>query len=130
MGDDTSYATCSYCGAMLQIMHSEGATYTKVLETVRDNTAAIAADTRLIRIQGEVARLDSMWFRECDKLERELQEIKARKDMLMANRGKGLFARNAFQIMLVNKEYKEALDWLKYSRGLYEKERARLLGNG
>jgi hypothetical protein len=64
VGEQTRYATCAFCGSQLGIHRSGNAVYSEVLERISRDTADIADDVEVIRLQNELERLDREWLLE------------------------------------------------------------------
>jgi DNA-directed RNA polymerase subunit RPC12/RpoP len=60
----TRFLTCTYCGSRLEVHQSQGAVYTKVLQSIDK----IAEDVSAIRRQNELEQLDREWMLRRDSL--------------------------------------------------------------
>ena len=55
------FVTCRYCGANLEIKHTDSAVYTETLNRIDQRTAEMAEDLGAIRRAQEIERLDREW---------------------------------------------------------------------
>ena len=56
------FITCSYCSSRLKVVHSGGASYSEVLESMNQRTEQIADDVEKLRLEGELERVDREWM--------------------------------------------------------------------
>ncbi|MEO0662831.1 MAG: hypothetical protein AAFZ87_14945 [Planctomycetota bacterium] len=59
--DSLRFVTCSHCNTRLKIQTSGGATYTELLEDMRETQVEMAADLDTIQLQNELDRVDREW---------------------------------------------------------------------
>jgi hypothetical protein len=58
---DTRFATCSYCGARLEVLHQGGAAYTRVLDDIDQRTRRIEAGVDELNQREQLEQLDREW---------------------------------------------------------------------
>jgi transcription elongation factor Elf1 len=59
---DTRFATCSYCGARLEVLHQGGAAYTRVLDDIDQRTRRIEASVDELNHREQLDQLDREWM--------------------------------------------------------------------
>jgi ribosomal protein S27E len=62
--DDARFVTCAHCGSRLEVHHSGGAAFTKVLEQLDQRTAHVETDLAKLQIQEQIDKLDNQWARD------------------------------------------------------------------
>lgn len=55
------YVTCRHCGSTLHVQHTDSVTFTKVLQSLQEQSSRIAENTDVIRLQNEITLLDQDW---------------------------------------------------------------------
>ena len=55
------YVTCNFCGASLEIIHDRTTTHSRVLEKLEKQSAEMAGDLKVIKLQNELERIDREW---------------------------------------------------------------------
>jgi hypothetical protein len=59
--DGVQFVTCRHCGSSLKVARTNDIAFTEVLETLKEQSARIADNTDVIRLQNEIALLDQEW---------------------------------------------------------------------
>lgn len=59
--DGVQFVTCRHCGSSLKVARTDSAAYTEVLQTLKEQSARIADNTDVLRLQNEIALLDQEW---------------------------------------------------------------------
>ena len=55
------FLTCTFCGTQLSVQRSGGAAYTEALEELGERTEKLVDDVEVLKLQGELDRLDREW---------------------------------------------------------------------
>lgn len=61
--EGVQFVTCRHCGSSLKVARTETAVFTEVLQTLKEQSARIAENTDVLRLQNEIALLDQEWNR-------------------------------------------------------------------
>jgi len=59
--------TCTFCGTQLSVQRSEGTAYTEAIEEMGERTDKLVEDVEILKLQGELERLDREWTEEREK---------------------------------------------------------------
>lgn len=59
--DGVQFVTCRHCGSSLKVAQTADVVFTEVLETLKEQSARIADNTDVIRLQNEITLLDQEW---------------------------------------------------------------------
>jgi hypothetical protein len=57
------YITCRHCGSALHVQRTDSVAFTEVLQTLQEQSARIAENTDVLRLQNEITLLDQDWER-------------------------------------------------------------------
>ncbi|HUQ68404.1 MAG TPA: hypothetical protein VM165_02710 [Planctomycetaceae bacterium] len=61
--DGVQFVTCRHCGSALKVARTDSVAFTEVLQTLKEQSARIADNTDVLRLQNEIALLDQEWER-------------------------------------------------------------------
>ena len=59
--ENVEYVACRFCQAQLHVQRNQSVVFTEVLQSLHDQTARIADNTEILRLQNDLARLDKEW---------------------------------------------------------------------
>lgn len=59
--EGAQYVTCRHCGSALHVQRTDSVVFTEVLKTLQEQSARIADNTDILRLQNEIALLDQDW---------------------------------------------------------------------
>lgn len=71
--ENIQFLTCNYCSSRLRVVRTSSAVMTELLESLDRKTTAITNDVEILKLQGELERLDREWM-----LDREKYMIRGR----------------------------------------------------
>jgi hypothetical protein len=61
---EARYVTCKHCASQLEVRHTDGAAFTKVLEEVEDRLESTEKEIARLRLMHQLERLDREWDKE------------------------------------------------------------------
>ncbi|MDZ4686680.1 MAG: hypothetical protein SH850_16535 [Planctomycetaceae bacterium] len=61
--DGVQFVTCRHCGSALKVARTDSVAFTEVLQTLKEQSARIADNTDVLRLQNEISLLDQEWER-------------------------------------------------------------------
>lgn len=67
LSDKAKFVTCNYCGSRLAVHRTDSASYTEVLNEIRDTTQRVESNLDVIRLQNDLERLDREWMMERER---------------------------------------------------------------
>ncbi len=62
------FVNCRHCGSALKVQRTESASFTEVMQTLQEQSARIAGNTEVLRIQNEISLLDQEWEQQSARL--------------------------------------------------------------
>ncbi len=68
------FITCTFCQTQLSIQRSGGAAYTEALEELGERTEQLVDDVEVLKLQGELNRLDREWMKHRERYMVRTQE--------------------------------------------------------
>jgi len=66
--DSVEYITCRHCGSSLHVQQTDSVTFTKVLQSLQQQSDRIAENTDVLRLQNEIMLLDQEWEQRSSRL--------------------------------------------------------------
>lgn len=59
--EGVQFVNCRHCGTALKVQRTDSVAFTEVLQSLKEQSAQLAGNTEVLRIQNEISLLDQEW---------------------------------------------------------------------